>query len=242
MFVLGLTGSIAMGKSTAGQTFRAFGVPVFDADAAVHRLLGSGGAAVGPVGEAFSDCRKGAAIDRRELGRRAFGEPDALARLEAILHPLVRAAERRFLASSAAAGRPLAVLDIPLLFETGGERLVDAVAVVSAPEFLQTQRVLRRLGMSGDRLAAIRARQLADTEKRRCADFVIHTGLSRRHATRAIGRIIDAVRGRPGRVWPGRWGRSSRRAGCTEQQRPGPPGSRPLSRRQPPSSPPTRGA
>ncbi len=240
MFVLGLTGSIAMGKSTASQTFRAFGVPVFDADAAVHQLLGPAGAAVGAVSEAFPDCRKGAAIDRRELGRRVFGDPDALARLEAILHPLVRAAERRFLTRSAATGRALAVLDIPLLFETGGERLVDAVAVVSAPEFLQAQRVLRRLDMSSDRLAAIRARQLADTEKRRRADFVIHTGLSRRQATRAIGRIIDAVRGRRGRVWPGRWPlepecrrhRAASRAA---------PGSRPLRRRQPPSSVPTKG-
>jgi len=117
----------------------------------------------------------------------------------------VRAAQRRFLAQCAAAGEPLAVLDIPLLFETGAERLVDAVAVVSAPAFLQSQRVLRRPGMSAERLDAIRARQMPDEEKRRHADFVISTGLSRRHALTAIARLVDRLRGSPGRVWPARW-------------------------------------
>jgi dephospho-CoA kinase len=203
MFVLGLTGSIAMGKSTAAQAFRSLGVPVFDADAVVHRLLERGGAAVGPVGTAFPDCRRDGAIDRRRLGRLAFRDLTALARLEAILHPLVRAAERRFLARAAAARRPLVVLDIPLLFETGSERRVDAVAVVSAPAFLQRQRVLRRTGMTADRLAAIRARQLPDVEKRRRADFVITTGLDRRRAVATIAAIVDAVRDRPGVAWPG---------------------------------------
>jgi dephospho-CoA kinase len=205
MFVLGLTGSIAMGKSTAAKVFRALGVPVFDADAVVHRLLEPGGAAVGPVGEAFPECRSDGAIDRRQLGRLAFGDSAALARLEAILHPLVQAAERRFLARAAAACQPLVVLDIPLLFETGSERRVDAVAVVSAPAFLQRQRVLRRAGMTAERLAGIRTRQLPDAEKRRRADFVIATGLDRRRAVAAIAAIVDAVRGRPGGAWPGRW-------------------------------------
>jgi dephospho-CoA kinase len=203
MFVLGLTGSIAMGKSTASHTFRCFGVPVFDADAEVHRLFAPGGAAVAPVRVAFpggADVAGG--LDRAALGRQVFQDPAALDRLEAIVHPLVRAAGRRFLQRCAAARRALAVLDIPLLYETGGDRLVDAVAVVSAPPFLQAQRVLRRKGMSADRLAAIRRRQLSDVEKRRRADFVIPTGLDRRQSVKAIARIIDRVRGRPGSAWP----------------------------------------
>jgi dephospho-CoA kinase len=194
VIVLGLTGSIAMGKSTAAQTFRSFGLPVFDADAAVHRLLGPGGAGVAPVSEAFPDCAGERAIDREKLGRRVFGDRAALQELEAILHPLVRAEQDRFLARCRARGEPLAVLDIPLLYETGGERFLDAVAVVGAPAFLQSQRVLRRPGMTPARLAAIRARQLPDREKRRRADFVIPTGLDRRHAVQAIAAIIDSLR------------------------------------------------
>jgi dephospho-CoA kinase len=206
MFVLGLTGSIAMGKSTAAHGFRCFGVPVFDADDAVHRLLASGGAAVAPVRAAFPGCADTeGGIDRTALARQVFGDPAALDRLEAIVHPLVRAAERRFLERCAAARCPLAVLDIPLLYETGGEHLVDAVAVVSAPAFLQAQRVLRRKSMSADRLAAIRRRQLPDGEKRGRADFVIPTGLDRRHSIQAIARIIDRVRGRRGKSWPRAW-------------------------------------
>jgi dephospho-CoA kinase len=205
MYLLGLTGSIAMGKSTAAATFRALGVPVFDADAAVHRLLGPGGAAVAEVSAAFPACIRDGAIDRRALGRVAFAEPAALARLEAILHPRVRAAERRFLARCAAARRPLVVLDIPLLFETAGERVVDAVAVTSAPPFVQAQRVLGRVGMTPERLAAIRARQMPDAEKRRKAAFVIPTGLERRHAVASIIALVDRLRGRPGQAWPERW-------------------------------------
>jgi dephospho-CoA kinase len=206
MFVLGLTGSIAMGKSTASHAFRCFGVPVFDADLAVHRLLAPGGAAVGPVAAAFAGVvdRRGG-IDRAALGQRVFEEPAALARLEAIVHPLVQTAERRFLARCAGARRPLVVLDIPLLYETAGERRVDAVAVVSAPAVVQAQRLRQRPGMTPARLAAIRARQLADAEKRRRASFVIPTGLERRRALAAIAAIIDALRGRPGRAWPRAW-------------------------------------
>jgi dephospho-CoA kinase len=200
MIVLGLTGSVAMGKSTAARTLQAFGLPVFDADAAVHCLLGPGGAGVGPVGEAFPDCVGARTIDRARLGGRVFGDPLALARLETILHPLVRAEQARFLARCRARGEWLAVLDIPLLYETGGERLVDAVAVVSAPAFLQAQRALRRPGMTPARLAAIRARQLADWEKVRRADFVIPTGLERRLAARAIAAMIDRLRARRPRV------------------------------------------
>jgi dephospho-CoA kinase len=200
VIVLGLTGSLAMGKSTAAQTLRSFGVPVFDADAAVHRLLGPGGAGVGPVCEAFPDCAGAGTIDRARLGRRVFGDTLALTRLEAILHPLVRAEQARFLARCRARAAWLAVLDIPLLYETGGERLVDAVAVVSAPAFLQAQRALRRPGMTLARLAAIRTRQLAEREKLRRADFVIPTGLERRRAVRAIAAMIDRLRARRPRV------------------------------------------
>ena len=205
MYLLGLTGSIAMGKSTAAETFRALGVPVFDADAAVHRLLAAGGGAVAEVGAAFPACRTDAGIDRRALGRLAFADPAVLGRLEGILHPRVRALERRFLGRCAALRRPLVVLDIPLLFETAGERLVDGVAVVSAPGLVQAQRVLRRPGMTPERLAAIRARQLPDAEKRRRADFVIPTGLERRRAVAAIAGLVDRLRGRRGDVWPRRW-------------------------------------
>jgi len=205
--VLGLTGGIAMGKSAASATFRSFGVPVFDADAAVHDLLAPGGAAVKPVLAAFPDCRAAdGGIDRAALGGLVFADPAALERLEAIVHPLVHAAERRFLARCAGFGEPLVVLDIPLLFETGAQAMVDAVAVVSAPRFLQGQRVLRRPGMTEERLAAIRTRQLPDAEKQKRADFVIHTGLSRRRAAAAIGRIVRTLRERSGGVWPRRWG------------------------------------
>ena len=206
MFVLGLTGSIAMGKSTASQTFRSFGVPVFDADDVVHRLFAPGGAALASVAAAFPGCLDPAGgIDRAALGRQVFADAAALARLEAIVHPLVRRAERRFLERCAAERRPLEVIDIPLLYETGGERLVDAIAVVSAPAFLQAQRVLRRRSMSADRLAAIRRRQTPDDEKRRRADFVIPTGLDRRRSVTAIARIIGRVHGRRGTRWPHAW-------------------------------------
>jgi dephospho-CoA kinase len=206
MFVLGLTGSIGMGKSTASAGFRCFGVPVFDSDAAVHALFAPGGAAVAAVAAAFPGCRDaGGGIDRAALGRNVFDRPAALARLEAIVHPLVRAAQRRFLARCCAAGRRLVVLDIPLLYETGGERLVDAVVVVSARPSLQAQRVLRRPGMSAKRLDAILRRQLPDAQKRRRADFVVRTDLDHRRAKVQLASVIDAARARPARAWPRRW-------------------------------------
>jgi dephospho-CoA kinase len=206
MFVLGLTGSIGMGKSTASASFRSFGIPVFDSDAAVHALFALGGAAVQPVEAAFPGCTDaGGGIDRMVLGRYVFDDPARLAQLEAIVHPLVRAAQRRFLARCCAAGCRLVVLDVPLLYETGAERRVDAVAVVSAHAAVQAQRVLRRPGMTAERLAAILRRQLPDADKRRCADFVIRTDLDRRRSKIAIARVIDAARTRRGRAWPHRW-------------------------------------
>lgn len=194
MRILGLTGGIGMGKSTAAATFRRHGVPVFDADAAVHRLQAKGGRAVAPIGRAFPGTLRDGAVDREALRRAVLGDRAALARLERIVHPLVRDEERRFLARARRAGRRLVVLDIPLLFETRGEARCDAVVVVSAPAATQRARVLRRPGMTPERLAAILARQTPDAEKRRRADHVIRTGLSRAHARRAIRRLLERYR------------------------------------------------
>lgn len=206
MIVLGLTGSIAMGKTTAAAMLRRLGVPVHDADATVHRLLGDGGAGVAPVLAAFPGTEAAGdsalAIDRTALGRRVFDDPAALARLESILHPLVREREHAFLAAAARHRRPLVVLDIPLLFETGGDARCDAVAVVTAPAFLQRQRALARPGMTAERLSAVLARQMADGEKRRRADFVIPTGLGRAFSQRAIQRMVGELDSWRPRHWP----------------------------------------
>ena len=187
---LGLTGGIGMGKSTAAAMFRDLGHPVWDADAAVHGLYAPGGAAVGPVGAAFPGVVAGGAVDRAALRQAVVFDPAAMRRLEAILHPMVRAEERAFLGRARRAGRRAAVLDIPLLLETGGERRVDQVVVVSAPPAVQLARVRRRRGMTDAQARAIIARQMPDREKRRRADVVVHTGLSRRHALRALRRLI----------------------------------------------------
>jgi dephospho-CoA kinase len=195
MIVLGLTGSIGMGKSTAANVLRRLGVPLYDADAEVHRLLGRGGAAVSAVEAAFPGVRtEEGAIDRGRLGQRVFGRPEQLRRLEQILHPMVRAAERRFLARARARREKLAVLDIPLLFETDRIDRVDGVLVVTAPARLQRERVLRRKGMTADRLAAILGSQLPDRDKRRRADFVVQTALSRAAGARQLAGIVRRVR------------------------------------------------
>jgi len=194
VIVLGLTGSIGMGKTAAAEAFRRLGVPVHDADRAVHDLLGPGGAAVAAVDAAFPGVVRDGAVDRAALGRRVFGDDAALARLEALLHPLVRKSERRFLRTAARHRRPLVVLDIPLLFETGAERRCDAVVVVSAPPFVQAQRVLRRPGMTRTRLQSILDRQVSDAEKRRRADFVVPTGIGHRFTLRAIKKIVRVAR------------------------------------------------
>lgn len=193
MIVLGLTGSIGMGKSTAASLLRRLGVPVHDADAAVHRLLGPRGAAVAAVAAAFPGTESARGIDRAALGRRVFGNAASLRRLEAILHPLVRADTDRFLRRMGARRVPLVVLDIPLLFESGGRRRCDAVMVVSAPAFLQRARVLARPGMSEARLAAILATQMPDGEKRRRADFIVPTGLGRRVTLRRLADIVKVL-------------------------------------------------
>jgi dephospho-CoA kinase len=194
MIVLGLTGSIGMGKSTAANTFRRLRIPVFDADAAVHRLQGRGGAAVRPIEAAFPGTTKDGRVDREALRARVLGDPAALTRLERIVHPLVRRAEFSFLAAARRRGETLAVLDIPLLLETGGRRHVDRVIVVSAPAAVQRARVLARRGMTEQRLKAILARQMPDALKRRKADHVVRTGLSRHAAQRHIRRIVRELR------------------------------------------------
>lgn len=204
MVILGLTGSIAMGKSTAAAMFRRLGVPVFDADHAVHRLLASGGAGVAVVGEAFPGTAQDGAIDRDAVAARVFGNATALRRLESLLHPLVRREQSAFLATQARRSVPLVVLDVPLLFETGGNRACDRVAVVSAPWFVQRQRMIARPGMTGDRATAVLSRQVPDAEKRRRADAVIPTGLGRAFTFRVIKAIVGETRGLPPRQWPPR--------------------------------------
>ncbi|GAB4362889.1 MAG: dephospho-CoA kinase [Kiloniellaceae bacterium] len=196
MLVIGLTGSIGMGKSTAAAMLRRLGLPVHDADAAVHRLMAQGGAAVAAVESAFPGVEQDGAIDRGLLGARVLQDDAAMKRLEAILHPLVRAEARRFLAKQARQRRPLAVLDIPLLFETGGDRLCDAVIVVSAPPYIQRARVLRRPGMTEAKFQAILRRQLPDAEKRRRADFVVQTGLNKAHSLRQLATIVRLLKER----------------------------------------------
>jgi dephospho-CoA kinase len=193
MKVIGLTGGMGMGKSTAAAAFRRARVPVFDADASVHRLQARGGRAVPVIEAAFPGTTIEGAVDRAALRQAVLGKPEALARLEAILHPMVRQDEKAFLARTRRAGHRLAVLDIPLLFETGG-RKVDRVIVVSAPRAVQMHRVRQRRKMSAADIEAVLARQMPDAEKRRRADIVVRTGLSRFHALRTLRRLIKELR------------------------------------------------
>lgn len=197
-FVLGLTGSIGMGKSVTAELFRARGVPVFDADATVHRLYE--GEAVPLIEAAFPGTTENDKVNRQKLGDQVLGKPDALKKLEGIIHPLVRKAERAFLRAAVKAGKPLAVLDVPLLFESSNDKRCDAVLVVSASPSVQKTRVLAREGMTEERFAAILARQLPDSEKRARADFLIITENGVEEAARDVDRIIKALEGRKGLV------------------------------------------
>jgi dephospho-CoA kinase len=197
LIVLGLTGSIGMGKSTAAAMLRRLGVPLFDADLVVHRLLAPSGAAVSAVAAAFPGVETEAGgIDRVLLGQRVFADPAALKRLEAILHPMVAAEEKRFLARSRARRVPLVVLDIPLLFETGAERRCDYVLVVSASPLVQRHRVMRRPGMTEIRFDAILRKQMPDRRKRQRADFVVPTGAGRGLTLRRLKSIVRLLRKR----------------------------------------------
>jgi dephospho-CoA kinase len=192
MIVLGLTGSIGMGKTTTAALFREAGVPVYDADVAVHAVYAAGGAAVAPVEAAFPGVVVEGAIDRQKLTAKIIADPSALKRLEAIVHPLLAAERAAFLRS--AEGADLVVLDIPLLFETHAEGLVQAVVVVSAPQEVQRSRVLSRPGMTEAKFTALLARQIPDAEKRRRADFVIETDAGVEAAGRRVAEILATVR------------------------------------------------
>jgi dephospho-CoA kinase len=202
MVIVGLTGSIGMGKSTAARMLRQMGVPVYDADAAVHALQAPGGAALGPIEKAFPGVVKNGVLDRQALGARVFGNKPALRQLEAIVHPLVAQRQRAFLKRAAQRGEQLVVLDIPLLFEGLGERRVDATLVVSAPAFLQRQRVMARPGMTVERLAGILGQQVPDAVKRRKATIVIPTGLGLAPTRRALAKAVAELKRRPARSWP----------------------------------------
>ena len=197
MITVGLTGSIGMGKSTTAAMFAAEGVPVYDADAEVHALYSRGGAAVEPLEAAFPGVVVDGAVDRTKLSHYVVGKPDELKRLEAIVHLLVGESRVGFFQDAVAKGADIVILDIPLLFETGGEKRMDAVVVVSAPADLQRQRVLARPGMDEAKLDAILARQMADAEKRARAHFVIDTSLGLDHARQQVRDVLKRLRAGP---------------------------------------------
>jgi dephospho-CoA kinase len=202
MMIVGLTGSIGMGKSTAARMLRQMGVPVYDADANVHAIQAKGGVALPAIEAAFPGVVKGGVLDRQALGTRVFGNKEALRKLEAIVHPLVGQRQRAFLKRAARRGEKLVVLDIPLLFEGAGERRVDAVLVVSAPAFLQRHRVMARPGMSNERLDGILRQQVPDVLKRRKATVVIPTGLGLAPTRLALTKAVAKLKKRRGRFWP----------------------------------------
>ena len=196
--LVGLTGSIGMGKTETARQFARLGIPVHDADAAVHRLYEPGAAAVAAIAQAFPECvmEMEGSVDRARLSARLRKDPSAFSRLESIVHPFVAAEQRAFIAEAAAAGADLVVLDVPLLFETGGERDMDAIVVVSAPEAIQRARVLARPGMSEEVLDHILARQFSDVDKRRRAHFVVETEKGLDHAFEQVKSIVAALRER----------------------------------------------
>jgi dephospho-CoA kinase len=194
VIVIGLTGSIGMGKSATAALFAEAGAPVYDADAEVRRLYAPGGAAVDKVEAAFPGVVVDGSVDRGRLGERVLGDPEALARLNRIVHPLMGEARAEFFRQARESGAEVVVLDIPLLFETGGERSVDRVVVVSAPEALQRERVLARPGVTAAKFEAILAAQKPDAEKRAKADFVVDTSQGFDHARQQVSAILAALR------------------------------------------------
>ena len=195
MKIIGLTGSIGMGKSATARLFREASIPVFDSDACVHALYDAGGAAVGPVEAAFpGSLAEDGSIDRARLSRQLNEDPDGFARLEAIVHPLVGEARQHFLDAARKDGADIVILDVPLLFETGGHEHVDAVIAVHAPHHVRRERVLQRPGMTEDKLAAIIARQTPDSVKLEKADYVVETSGGFDDARQQVGKIIAALR------------------------------------------------
>ena len=200
MYLIGLTGSIGMGKTQTAALFEEEGVPRYDADAAVHGLYEVGGAAVGPIGEMFPEAVRDGAVDRAALGRIVLKDGAKLAALEKMVHPLAGATQVDFLNAQMAAGATHVLLDIPLLFETGGHEFVDCVVVVSAPPDIQRARVLERPGMTEEKFADILAKQVPDSDKREAADFVVDSSVSVADAHRQVKEILAAVRDRKGTV------------------------------------------
>lgn len=203
MLIVGLTGSIGMGKSTAAQRFRSRGVPVCDADAEVHKLYE--GAAVAPIEAEFPGTTSDGKVDRARLAAALLKDPSGFKRLEAIVHPLVFAAERAFLLEARRKGATMVVLEVPLLLETGGDKRVDVVVVVSAPADMQRARVLSRPGMTPGKLDAILSRQMPDAEKRRRADFVVDTSGPIAESEAQVDRIVADLRGREGSAFATHW-------------------------------------
>jgi dephospho-CoA kinase len=203
MIIVGLTGSIGMGKTTAADDFRRQGIPVYDADRTVHVIMNKGGKAVNAISQAFPGVVQNEAVDRGLLAEKVLAKKEDLLRLEKIVHPFVRQKEKEFLDNMARRNYSMVVLDIPLLFETGGDEKCDAVVIVMAPRFIQERRVLRRPGMTKAKLQAIRQRQTSEKEKLKKADFIVQTGLGRAFSLRAIKRIIKIVQVRCGEVGGG---------------------------------------
>ena len=203
MLIVGLTGSIGMGKSTIASRFRDLGVPVCDADAIVHKLYE--GAAVQPIESAFPGSTNDGMVDRKKLSQALLADPSGFKTLESIVHPLVFAEEKSFLKQHADRGEPFSVLEIPLLFETGGDARVDVTVVVSAPEDVQRQRVLERPGMTDDKFQEIVSRQVSDLEKRRRADFIVDTGQEVAHSFAEVDAIVAALKLRKGTAYQRCW-------------------------------------
>jgi dephospho-CoA kinase len=203
MLLVGLTGSIGMGKTAIATRLRALGIPVCDADAEVHRLYE--GAAVAPIEAAFPGTTADGRVDRQKLAAVLLADPHGFQRLEAIVHPLVQAAERDFLQRAAADGAEIVVLEIPLLFETGGDRRVDVVVVASAPPEVQRRRVLGRENMSDEKLEHVLVRQWSDEKKRAQADFVVDTSGTFAETHAQVDRIVQSLRGRKGSAFATHW-------------------------------------
>jgi dephospho-CoA kinase len=214
MLIVGLTGSIGMGKTTVASHIASRGIPVLDSDATVHALYE--GEAAAPIEAAFPGSAEAGKVDRAKLAAALMRTPEGFAKLEAIVHPLVRRAQWRFLRDREAEGAPVCVLDIPLLFETGGDKLADVTVAVSAPEAVQTERVMARPGMTPEKLAAIRARQMTDAEKRARADFVIDTGLPLEETKAQVDKLLESLKNRAGEkfaLWRQLHGAGGERAG-----------------------------
>ncbi len=209
MVIVGLTGSIGMGKSETAKMFRSLGVPVYDADAAVHAIYAPGGSAVAPIEAAFPGVTNANGVDRDALAKLVLNDPAALKKLEAIVHPLVGLEQQKFLEQAAAENADIIVIDVPLLYETGGQKRVDCVVLVSAPYELQRERVLMRPGMSEEKFQSILAKQVPDAEKRRQADYIIDSSQGIEPAMAQVKDLIPLLKKVPAKAWASRRGDAS---------------------------------